>query len=45
MLEGSLKVTDTITLFLSKFSQEDLDKIDKLAQDAEEIVRKRVYKD
>jgi hypothetical protein len=31
--------------FLSKFNQSDIDEIDKLAQDAEEIVRKRVYKD
>ncbi len=31
--------------FLSKFSQEDINKIDKFAQDAEEIVRKRAYKD
>jgi hypothetical protein len=31
--------------FLSKFNSADLDEIDKLAQDAEEVVRKRVYKD
>ncbi len=31
--------------FMRKFSPEDIDEIDKLAQDAETVVRKRVYKD
>ena len=44
-VRGFIKGDQHYHTFLSKFNPEDLAEIDKQAQDAEEVVRKRVYKD
>jgi len=44
-IRGFIKGDQYYHPFLEKFNQADLDEIDKLAKEAEEIVRKRVYSD